>query len=194
MTEQARKLFDEFNKIPLYILTKYRNYPVVKNNYDDLLQEGYMGLIKACNYCDPLCDEHKQYVYIYTAVNQQILRAVKKIQKNSNQISIYTPIVVDGDDPSDLTLGDTFASDDVIDKESITSMLNNAMKVYKKYKYNKRKNVKDDHFEKLQLILEKIAIGYSEAEIADSLNLSRQRVHEMVRNFGRVLKQHHYNI
>ena len=192
-TEKAIKLFNEFQKIPIYILAKLSGYDVVKHNYDDLLQEGYLALLTSCEKVDMSYDNHTQYTYLYTAVQQRIIRYIKKLNLyyQTNQ-SLEAPIHSLEEEEKDLTLNDVLVSEDIIDKESVEKIIPETLSIYRKsIKYGQ--NQIDDRCNRLEFILKKIAEGYNETEIASMLNISRQRVNEILRRFEDILRKKKYN-
>lgn len=89
------------------IARKYQGYCISALDIDDLMQEGYLGLIKAAKRYK--CDHAQRAMfstYAFMIVGQVINDYVNTSKKRKEDISIFTPI---GDD---LEIGDTLQDDE----------------------------------------------------------------------------------
>ena len=120
----AREILIEHNlRLVAHIVKKY---DIKKNDKDDLISIGTIGLIKAIDTFNP-SSGHKLTTYAARCIENEILMSLRVNQKHSQTVSLNETIQKDSDDS--LTLLDCISKeeDDIIDtfmkKENIVKMM-----------------------------------------------------------------------
>ena len=159
-----------------------REYFLLGAEFDDLLQEGMIGLYKAINVYKP--DKNNSFgAFASLCIHRQLQNAVKNAnRKKNNPLNTYVPIKdYEGssitDDESKLKL---VIVDDASDIEQ--NIINNEVKTIL---VSKIKDVLTDiQFKVLKLFLN----GESYTKIAEKTNLTNKQVDNMLQSIKRKLK------
>lgn len=187
MTTEARALFEEHIRMPHYVYSKLYKTEIVKRNKEDIIQEGYLGL--ACG-CEHYSEERgqKPYTFLFLVVKNHMLKYIRKLQKiNYNDISLYTETTDDEEAEDDgLTFAGTLTYQDDVDFSDM--FIEDILKLYSNSRSNKREDM-GRYVETLKTILIYIVQGYKVTEIAEKLNISKQRVSTMLKTLKPILEK-----
>ena len=159
-----------------------REYFLIGADFDDLIQEGMIGLYKAINVYDPE-KNHNFGVFSSMCIHRQLQNAVKNANRKKNSpLNSYVPIkYYDGSTSSDeenflhmVIVDDTSdIEQNILQEESNAIML------------SKVKNVLTDiQFTVLKLFIN----GESYAKISENVNLSIKKVDNMLQIIKKKLK------
>lgn len=119
--EAKRILIEKNMRLVAHIVKKY-SYP--EDQFEDLIQTGTIGLIKAVNSFD--CDKGNRFAtYAAKCIENEILMYFRNNKKRSRDVSIYGPIGIDkeGNEINLLDVFETF-DDDIIEKIEEANTLN----------------------------------------------------------------------
>jgi RNA polymerase sporulation-specific sigma factor len=156
-------------------------YIKVKNmkvEYDDLVQEGYVGLFQALgDYNEESC---LFYTYASICIKREMERMIKTYTRNKHMVlndalSLQMP-VVEGDE---LYLEDVIASKERIEDEVIGDI-----------NYNSIMELKNEMPFEMSAIFELKANKFTTHEICTLLDLPRRKVETSINNIKRIVKSH----
>ena len=119
--EAKRILIEKNMRLVAHIVKKY-SYP--EDQFEDLIQTGTIGLIKAVNSFD--CDKGNRFAtYAAKCIENEILMYFRNNKKRSRDVLIYGPIGIDkeGNEINLLDVFETF-DDDIIEKIEEANTLN----------------------------------------------------------------------
>ena len=171
-TPLIRKMAKEY-------LIKFRKYKV---EYDDLVQEGFVGLFQALDDYD----EHSCLFYTYSllCIKREMERLIKSFSRNkqmilNNAVSISKPI----DKASDLFLEDVIASKDNTENEIIENI-----------NCNDIMSLKYDMPFDMALVFELKANKFDNLEICMLLDMPKKRVEKYTNKIRRIVRKYYSTI
>lgn len=126
--EAKRILIEKNMRLVAHMVKKY-SYP--EDQFEDLIQTGTIGLIKAVNSFD--CEKGNRFAtYAAKCIENEILMVFRNNKKSSRDVSLYGPIGVDkeGNEINLLDVFETFDEDIVekISKDNVIAKLKLEMK------------------------------------------------------------------
>ena len=159
-----------------------REYFLVGADFDDLIQEGMIGLYKAINVYDPN-KNHNFSAFASLCIHRQLQNAVKNANRKKNSpLNSYLPIEYYGGVKTDAD--DSFSKLIIVDdnsdfeKQFIDNEMNAIM-------ISKVKNILTDvQFKLLKMFLN----GESYINMAKSLNISTKQVDNMLQSIKKKLR------
>ncbi len=160
-----------------------REYFLIGADFDDLLQEGMIGLYKAINIYDP-DKNHNFSAFASLCIHRQLQNAVKNANRKKNApLNSYVPIkYYDGSNTSDddkvnklvIVDDDSDIEKNYIDKEMTAIVI------------SKVKNLLTDlQFKVLKMFIN----GDSYEKMANSLNLSKKKVDNLLQSIRKKLRK-----
>lgn len=166
MLTELKKRFEENSSLVGYIY--HRNFSEYSTYQEDLFQEGYMGLWKAC----VTFDETKSVqfsTYACTCIKRTMLTYIQRfILKHTNNISFDSIVSEDGEGRQ-LYLSDVIGLDDDPTERCFV----------------------DDCIQKLpelkKTIIQKLIEGYTQDEVAELLHISQTSVCRCLNQFRKIL-------
>ncbi len=155
-----------------------REYFLVGADFDDLIQEGMIGLYKAITAYD--ANKNNFNTFASLCIHRQIQNAVKNANsKKNNPLNSYIPINYEDSDEDDST-SNIVIVDDSSDLEK--NYINNQLKAVV---ISKVKDIlTDDQFQLLKMFLN----GESYAIIAKKLNMTVKKVDNVLQSIKKKLK------
>lgn len=136
--EAKRILIEKNMRLVAHIVKKY-SYP--EDQFEDLIQTGTIGLIKAVNSFD--CEKGNRFAtYAAKCIENEILMFFRNNKKRTRDVSIYGPIGVDkeGNEINLLDVFETF-DDDVIEKMEEVSILKRLQDLMDRVLTNREKTI-----------------------------------------------------
>ena len=140
-------------KLVFYVYNKLTPNDFVINNKDDLIQEGYIGLLKAEKSYDPNKGV-KFSTYATMCIRNAMLLYMRQIKKDRKNISLNSIL----DEDSQLELVDVLSEDSNFDDKMMVDFIFNSKKLD----------------EKERKILKKLYIGYKQIELKKEFNVSHR--------------------
>ena len=140
-------------KLVFYVYNKLTPNDFVINNRDDLIQEGYIGLLKAEKSYDPNKGV-KFSTYATMCIRNAMLLYMRQIKKDRKNISLNSIL----DEDSQLELVDVLSEDSNFDDKMMVDFIFNSKKLD----------------EKERKILKKLYIGYKQIELKKEFNVSHR--------------------
>lgn len=184
------EVFNQYTYIVKYCYKKLHKDDFILKSEEDLLQEGYLGLWKACLSFDESL-EIKFFSYAYAAVQNSMLCYISKNRDYFyNYCSLEQPIQDFGDEP--MTIGGTLYEYDELDNLSDTII--DILKKYKKWLIQTRVNSNEIYIARsvyrAQIILtelvskEKVSVRY----IQEHYDINRTTVSKIFKELRECLQ------
>ena len=166
-----RKIADEY----------YKKSKMIKVEYDDLVQEGFYGLLQALdNY-----DENSSLFYTFATIciRREMERLIKAYSRNkqmvlNSAISINKPI--DSDE-------ETFIEDVIPSKENIEDYIISEMN------YKRLYNLKNDMPFEMSCIYELRINKFTNMEISELLEIPKKKVEKYIYRIKKLVKKLYFN-
>lgn len=140
-------------KLVFYVYNKLTPTDFVINNKDDLIQEGYIGLLKAQKNYNP--DKGIKFsTYATMCIRNEMLLYMRQIKKDKRNISLNSIL----DEENQLELVDVLSENSNFDNKMMIDFIFNSKELD----------------EKEQKVLKKLYIGYKQIELKKEFNVGHR--------------------
>lgn len=164
----AKRILIEKNmRLVAHMVKKY-SYP--EDQFEDLIQTGTIGLIKAVNSFD--CEKGNRFAtYAAKCIENEILMVFRNNKKSSRDVSLYGPIGVDkeGNEINLLDIFETF-DEDIVEKISRNDTVLKLKEEMKKVLTKRERMIIEMRYGLMD------GVEITQREVASTLNISRSYV------------------
>ncbi len=164
----AKRILIEKNmRLVAHMVKKY-SYP--EDQFEDLIQTGTIGLIKAVNSFD--CEKGNRFAtYAAKCIENEILMVFRNNKKSSRDVSLYGPIGVDkeGNEINLLDIFETF-DEDIVEKISRNDSVLKLKEEMKKVLTKRERMIIEMRYGLMD------GVEITQREVASTLNISRSYV------------------
>lgn len=164
----TERLIEDNMRLVFYLYNKLGQTALVLRNKDDIISEGFIGLIKAARSFED--GRVKFATYASRCIMNEMLMYIRKLRKQEREISLFAPLNIDADGNELLLmdiLSDEGASLDALIEETGTE------EKYRRYKAK----LKDRE----RQVLDLRAKEYTQRQIADELGISQSYISRIIR-------------